>query len=88
MPSTPTVRSILAHVDIPSLRELAAHQLDNGHDTDEVVADIVAAVDAAVDWSWVPYAGPAIELLDGPIAVFIARSIVRGIERKKAAGHG
>ena len=87
MPSSPRIRDILDHIDVGALRDLATHQLANGHSEDEVIADVVASIDAVVDWSWVPYVGPVVEMLDGPIAKFIATSIVRGIAHKKAR-HG
>jgi hypothetical protein len=83
------VKDVLPHLDTAALRDLAEHQLEAGHTREEVVADIVAMIDALVPWA-VIIPGPigvVVEALDGPIAKAIAGIVVNGViagrERKQ-----
>ncbi len=81
-----------AHVDATSLRSLATHLLETGKPVDEVVQEVVAAMDAMIPWATVlSAAGPVgtavgvvVELLDGPVATLIATGIVRAAAKARA----
>lgn len=85
-------RAVHAQIDKPTLRELASTLLADGHDADEVIRQVVRAIDAAVDWVAIGSAagpvgtavGVGLEAVDGPIATAIATSIVRAAERRRA----
>ena len=76
MPASPKIADILAHLDVPHLRAIAAHQLAAGHTREEVIADVVATIDALIPWSVIGPVGVVIEALDGPLALLIAGLIV------------
>lgn len=76
MPSTPKIADILAHINHTHLREIAAHQLASGHSREEVIADVVATIDALIPWGVIGPAGVVIEAIDGPLATLIAGLIV------------
>ncbi len=79
------VKDVIALIDIPSMTALAQHQLAAGHTRAEVIADVVAVVDALIPWSvLIPGpAGVAVEALDGPIATAIATAIVAKAARQR-----
>lgn len=76
MPKPITLASVLAHIDRPALHQLACDLHDAGKSPDEIVHEVVVAIDAAVPWAALGPVGALVEVLDGPIAEFIAGLIV------------
>jgi hypothetical protein len=76
MPAPVTLATILSHIDRDALHDLACRMHDAGEDPDAIVHAVVEAIDAAVPWAVLGPVGALVEVVDGPIAEFIARLIV------------
>lgn len=79
------LKTLLAHLDLPELHEVAADLLAAGRTREQVIDDIVALVDAAVPWEAIipGPAGAVVEAVDAPLAKAIARFVVGAAERKR-----
>ena len=74
-----TLANVSSHLDLPKLHALAADRHDAGDDPDTIIRAVVEAVDAAVPWSALGPVGVVVDMVDGPIAEFIARMIVHAV---------
>jgi hypothetical protein len=63
----PNLRKVLPHLNVSLLRELAAALTAAGHTQDEVIEQVVAAVDACISWDKLGPVGAAWEVVDGPV---------------------
>ena len=86
MPKTLTLDAALQKIDKKPLRKLASTKLGEGKSVDETIADVVAAIDAAIPWALI-LPGPlgiAMEAVDGPIALAIAKPLVHAVVDARA----
>jgi len=86
MPKPLTLDAALQKLDKKPLRKLANTALAAGKSVDATIADVVAAIDVAIPWALI-IPGPlgiALEALDGPIALAIAKPIVHAVVDARA----
>ena len=61
------LRHVLPHLNVTLLRELATALTAAGHTQDEVIEQVVAAVDTYISWDKLGPLGEAWEVVDGPV---------------------
>ena len=78
------LKTVLAHLDLPSLKDAAHTLLAAGRTRDQVIEDITAMVDAMIPWAEIlglvgpvgAAIGVALDAVDAPIAIAIAKLVV------------
>lgn len=76
MPVKVSLTKILPHINIPGVRVLAKSLFEAGHTQDEIVEQVVAFVDASIDWTLIGPWGSLIEAVDGPVATALVKAIL------------
>lgn len=74
---------LLPHLDIHGLGSVATALVAAGHTQQEVVEQIVALVDASVDWSLLGPWGSFVDAVDGPVATALV-AFVLGLKKPRA----
>ena len=75
---------ILPHLDLHALGDVAKTLTASGHTQAEVVEQIVALVDASIDWSTLGPWGSFVEAVDAPVATALVTFIL-GLKKHRAA---
>lgn len=73
---------ILPHINLHGLGDVATALTEAGHTQAEVVEQIVALVDASIDWSMLGPWGSLADAVDGPVATALV-TFVLGLRKHR-----
>lgn len=81
-----SLAKLLPHLNLPALRNLALALKTAGHTQEQIVEQVVAAIDATIDWSVLGPYGALIDAVDGPVAVAMVEFILSFRRHTPAGG--